>query len=197
MRETPPPGSVPSTEDRIVHASLSLISEYGLGGVTMSQVADAAGVARQTLYNHYGDVDSIVAATIERHNRESIDLLDTSLLVAESPRDRLEQLVRHFASIGAHAHHSTNLSDALAAELRASLGDYRKAVEEHIAAIIEEGQQSGDFRPDLSPDIDTVLVRSILDGIRDLASRSPDQVAQIATAGTRTALAALCSLDPT
>jgi AcrR family transcriptional regulator len=157
----------------------------------MSQVADAAGVARQTLYNHYGDIDSIVAAMIEQHNRGSIELLEASLRVAESPVDKLGQMVRHFASIGANSHHSLDLSSALAAELRTSLSGYRNVVEEHIAAIIEEGKRDGDFRMDLSVAIDSVLVRALLDGVHDLASRSPEQAAQIATGGTRTILAAL------
>ena len=191
MTESMPAGSTPSTDDRIIHASFTLISEYGLGGVTMSQVADAAGVARQTLYNHYADIDSIVASMIERHNRESIDLLEGSLRIAESPTDQLEQMVRHFASIGASSHHSIDLSDALAAELRNSLNEYQDLVEAHISTIIEEGQQTGDFRSDLSPALDAVLVRALLDGVHDLASRSPDQAAQISTAGTRMVLVAL------
>lgn len=191
MDKTGQTHTVPSTEDRIVHASLALIGEHGLGGVTMSQIADGAGVARQTLYNHYGDIDSIVATMIERHNRESIDLLETLLQVAESPVDKLEQMVRHSASVGAHAHHSIDLRDALAAELRSSLREYDILVEEHLSAIIEEGQQAGDFREDLSLSVDTVLVRALLDGIHYLAARLPDQAAQIATSGTRTILAAL------
>jgi AcrR family transcriptional regulator len=181
----------PSAEDRIIHSSFALIGEYGLGGVTMSRIAEAAGVARQTLYNHYADIDSIVAATIKRHNRESIELLEVSLQIADSPIDRLEQMVRHFASIGAHAHQSIDLRAALALELRAELDEYQDAVENHISAIILDGQEAGDFRSDLAVEIDTVLVRSLLDGVLDLAASSPDRAAQIATTGTRTILAAL------
>lgn len=188
MDEKGPSDVALSTDDRIIHASFMLITEHGLGGVTMSQVADAAGVARQTLYNHYGNIDSIVAAMIRQHNHESIDLLEASLQVAESPDDKIEQMVRHFASVGAHSHHSIDLSGALAAEIRASLGDYQADIENHISAIIEEGQQAGLFRADLSLSIDTVLVRALLDGVHDLASRSPDQVAQISTVGTRMVL---------
>ena len=180
-----------STEDRIIHASFVLINEHGLGSVTMSQIADAAGVARQTLYNHYQDIDSIVAATIKRHNSESIDLLEISLQIAESPIDRLEQMVRHFASIGAHAHQSVDLRGALAVELQAGLDEYQDVVDSHISAIIVEGQRTGDFRSDLSVEIDTVLIRSLLDGVQDLAAGSPEQAAQIATVGTHTILAAL------
>ena len=181
----------PSAEDRIIHASFALIGEYGLGGVTMSQIAEAAGVARQTLYNHYADIDSIVAATIKRHNKESIGLLEVSLQIADSPIDRLEQMVRHFASIGAHAHQSIDLRGALALELQAGLHEYQDAVESHISAIILDGQEAGDFRSDLTVEIDVVLVRSLLDGVHDLAASSPDRAAQIATTGTRTILAAL------
>jgi AcrR family transcriptional regulator len=181
----------PSPEDRIIHASFALIGEHGFGGVTMSQIAETAGVARQTLYNHYADIDSIVAATIKRHNSESIGLLDASLQITNSPIDRLEQMVRHFASIGAHAHQSIDLRSALALELQAGLDGYRDAVEDHISAIILDGQRAGDFRSDLTVEIDTVLIRSFLDGIHDLAASSPDRAPQIAATGTRTILASL------
>lgn len=181
----------PSTEDRIIQAAFALIGEQGLGAVTMSQIAHEAGVARQTLYNHYEDIDSIIAATIKRHNSESVALLEISLQIADSPIDRLEQMVRHFASIGAHTHQTVDLRGALAVELQAGLGEYQNVVESHISAIIVEGQETGDFRSDISVEIDTVLIRSLLDGVQDLAARSPEQAAQIATAGTHTILAAL------
>jgi len=195
VAETRPTGtssdSTLTIDDRIIHATLILVSEHGLGGVTMFQIATAAGVARQTLYNHYGDIDSIVAATIERHNRQSIELLEASLQIAESPIDKLGQMVRHFASIGAHEHHSLDLRGALAAELRASLGAYQNVVEEHIWKIVKDGQKTGEFRKDLILEMDTVLVRAFLDGVQDLAADSPDQAARVAATGLRTILASL------
>jgi AcrR family transcriptional regulator len=186
-----PDDSTLSTADRIVHATLTLISERGFGGVTMSLVAEAAGVARQTLYNHYGDVDSIVAAAIDRHNRESADLLNAGLQVAESPADKIEQMVRHFVMVGAHAPQAIDLGNGLSPQARTTLESYDETVAGHVRSILKAGQASGDFRSDLVPEIDTVLVRSLLDGISELAAHAPDQVARLATAGTRTVLAAL------
>jgi len=180
-----------TTDDRIIQATLTLIGKHGLGAVTMSRVADAAGVARQTLYNHYGDIDSIVAAAIDRHNRESIDLLDAALQVAESPADKIEQMVRHFVMVGTHAHHAIDLGGGLSPDIRATLDSYNDAVEGHIRSILEDGQESRSFRPDLAPEIDTTLTRSLLDGVYELAARTPDQAARIAAAGTRTILASL------
>lgn len=180
-----------TTDDRIIHATLTLISDDGLGAVTMSRVADTAGVARQTLYNHYGDIDSIVAAAIERHNRESIRLLEAALRIAESPTDKIEQMVRHFVMVGSHAHHAFDLGSGLAADVRVALDAYKSAVEQHIRGILEAGQRSGDFRPDLTPEIDTILIRSLLDGLYQVAADTPEQAPRIATTGTRTILAAL------
>ncbi|MFV2000935.1 MAG: TetR/AcrR family transcriptional regulator [Acidimicrobiia bacterium] len=185
-----PDGSM-TTDDRIIHATLTLISKHGLGAVTMSRVADVAGVARQTLYNHYGDIDSIVAAAIDRHNRESIDLLEAALQLAESPTDKIEQMVRHFVMVGSHAHHAFDFGIGLSADVRATLDIYEEAVEQHISDILEDGRQSGDFRPDLTPEIDTILARALLDGLYELAANTPEQASRIATTGTRTILAAL------
>jgi AcrR family transcriptional regulator len=186
------PGVSMTTDDRIIHATLTLISEYGLGAVTMSRVADAAGVARQTLYNHYGDTDSIVAAAIDQHNRESIDLLEAALQIAESPTDKIEQMVRHFVMVGSHAHHAFDFGSGLSADVRVRLHIYKDAIEQHIRDILENGRQGGDFRADLTREIDTILIRSLLDGVCELAADTPEQASRIATTGTRTILAALC-----
>jgi AcrR family transcriptional regulator len=185
------PDDSTTTDDRIIHATLTLISEHGLGAVTMSRVADVAGVARQTLYNHYGDIDSIVAAAIDQHNRESIDLLEAALQIAESPTDKIEQMVRHFVMVGSHAHHASDFGGGLSADVRVRLDIYKEAVEQHIRDILDDGQQTGDFRPDLTPEIDTILTRAILDGLHELAADTPEQASRIATTGTRTILAAL------
>jgi AcrR family transcriptional regulator len=185
------PDSSTTTQDRIIHATLTLISEHGLGAVTMSQVAEVAGVARQTLYNHYGDIDSIVAAAIDQHSRESLDLLKAALQIAGSPSDKLEQMVRHFVMVGSHAHHAFDFGIGVSADVRASLDTYKEAVEQHLRDILEDGRRGGDFRPDLTPEIDVILARALLDGLYELAADTPEQASRIATTGTRTVLAAL------
>jgi AcrR family transcriptional regulator len=185
------PNDSMTINDRIIHATLTLISKHGLGAVTMSRVADTAGVARQTLYNHYDDIDTIVAAAIDQHNRESIDLLQAALLLAESPTDKIEQMVRHFVMVGSHARHAFAFGTGLSADARLILDTYNDAVERYIRDILEDGRRSGDFRPDLTPEIDVVLARALLEGLYELAADTPEQASRIVTTGTRTILAAL------
>ncbi|MEX1281329.1 MAG: TetR/AcrR family transcriptional regulator [Acidimicrobiia bacterium] len=175
----------------MIEAALGLVSRDGLGSVTMMKIAETAGVARQTLYNHYPDVDSIVVEAIGRHNRESIELLDASLRVVATPEDQLEQLVRHMVSIGAHAHHASGIEHGLSAGARATLGEHDAELDRRIRGILEEGTRSGAFRRDLDPDIDAVLIRHILNGLAHRAASTPEQAAQLAATGTRTVLAAV------
>ena len=186
-----PPSDQQSTDERIIHAALTLIARGGLGSVTMRGIAETAGIARQTLYNYYPDVDSIVAAALRRHNEESIQLLESSLRTVDDPSGKLEQLVRHVVSIGTHAHHTPGIEHGLSPQARATLEEYQVALDKSIRRILEDGQQSGVFRSDLSLDLDTALVRHMLDGLSEQAARTPDSAAAIACGGIRTISAAL------
>lgn len=157
----------------------------------MMEIAETAEVARQTLYNHYPDVDSIVVEAISRHNRASIQLLEASLHVADTPEEKLEQLVRHMVSIGAHADHASGIEHGLSARARQTLVEYDNALDGHIGEILEEGQRTGAFRKDLTPDIDAVLIRHILTGLAHQAAKTPDNAAALASIGRRTVLAAV------
>jgi AcrR family transcriptional regulator len=184
-------GSGGSADDRITAAALNLIAEVGLGGITMVGVAEAAGVSRQTLYNHYPDVDSIVAVAIGKHNRESIRLLESALLVVDGPRDKLAQLVRHTVSIGAHAHHAPGIQSGLSAETRAALSEYDVALDRRIREVLQDGIRTGAFRRTLVPDVDAALIRHLLNGLMELASRTPEASAGLAATGMQTVLAAV------
>ena len=185
-----------STDDRIIDAALTLIAREGFGAVTMRSIAETAGIARQTLYNHYPGIDSIVLEAIRRHNRESTRLLESALRVVDDPVAKLEQLIRHVVSVGAHAHHAPGIEHALSADARAMLGEYHDVLDGVIRRILEEGIRSGAFRPDLSPDLDAALVRSMLGGLTEQTARTPDRAAAIAATGTRTIGAAVTGHRP-
>ncbi len=53
------------TEDaRLLDAVIGVVTRYGMKRTTMSEMAQHAGVSRQTLYDKYGDKDGIMAAAI-------------------------------------------------------------------------------------------------------------------------------------
>ena len=79
--------------EAIHDAAVSVLTEYGTGGLTMERVAQAAGVATGTLYNYIRNKDELVLYLMERsfapYHRLLLDIRDSGL-----PPD--EQLERYF-----------------------------------------------------------------------------------------------------
>ena len=76
-------------------------------------------------------------------------------------------------------------------EARATLREYDQALETCIREVLENGKEEGAFRDDLSVDVDTFVVRHMLDGLAERTAIAPDEAASVAAAGVRTVLAAL------
>lgn len=183
--------STRSPLERIIDATLELISGRGLGNVTMSDIAKTAGVARQTLYNHFADVDSIVAHAISQHNEESIRLLADSVTVVDSPSDKITQLARHIAQVSTHEGHDLDFDHSLAPEHRGLFAQYTRALDELLREILEEGIGDGSFRHDLEPVLDAVLVRHQLVGLSQVVAARPDDAASATRHSTRMILGGL------
>lgn len=180
-----------SPQERIVHAALDLIAQRGMAGVTMSAIAEAAGVARQTLYNHFPDVDSIVMAVIDQHESSGLDQLRRLLAGVEGAAAKLEQLIRHSLTVGAHGHVVAALQAGLPSEAQDALREHRgtKAL---IAGLLQEGMEEGVFRPDLDSQHDADFVLDILMSVGG-GLRAESDVAQVAGAAVRFVMAAVAS----
>jgi len=176
--------------ERIVHAALTLVGERGLDGVSMTDLANAAGVSRQTLYNHFPDVGSVVADAISQHDAEALQQLTTSLSVCHTPRDAVIQLVHHFGALGSQGHHY-ELDHALSAAAQEHLATYAAAIRDLIHATLTQGVESGSFREDLDPGTDTALVYALLNGVTQAVAREPDRASAIVRTATRTLQAAV------
>jgi AcrR family transcriptional regulator len=182
---------VSSTRERIVDAALTLIAEQGLSKVSMTDIARAAGVSRQTLYNHYPDIPSIVAEAATRHNEVAIANLEQALSVVESPADRIRQIILHVAAISLHGAHRIDSHAGLPTELEEQLRGFDHALEQHIRSALSDGVEQGEFRSDLNVETDGVLLRHALGGLSALVAGTPDAAAEIVRDASRTLLAAL------
>jgi len=76
------------TEAAILEGTKELISQKGISGLSMIEIADHSEVSRATLYNHYRDKDAVLAALIGSEVQRLAELAKN----AGTPADALESL---------------------------------------------------------------------------------------------------------
>jgi AcrR family transcriptional regulator len=81
------------TEERILTAALGLIGRQGVQRLGMAQIADAAGVARGTLYRYFPSRDQVLAAAADYDEVRFRAGLDEALAPAHAPEERIRAFV--------------------------------------------------------------------------------------------------------
>ncbi|MEU3305986.1 TetR/AcrR family transcriptional regulator [Nocardiopsis sp. NPDC055551] len=135
------------TRESIMDAVDELIRSQGIDRVSMTDVANAAGITRTALYNYFPDKPALLLAFTEQVSAAFMERYKRELPSGVSAARRLSAFVRlQLEGIVAHPHPP-------AAELGASLGpDAYQALAAHVAPmqrllteILEEGTTSGEF----------------------------------------------------
>jgi AcrR family transcriptional regulator len=88
----------PRSEDarrRLITAALEIVATEGVGAVTADAVARGSGVAKTTLYRHFGSTDGLVFATVDESVTAQVPP-DTGTL-----RGDLESIHRRYLDVAA------------------------------------------------------------------------------------------------
>ena len=103
------------TQSAILEGAKNLIATVGLAKMSMIEIADTSQVSRATLYNHYRDKESVLAALCDSEIRRLVAVAQS----ASNPTDALEVLSIQVSCDSALAHMRTSdlapLAQALAA----------------------------------------------------------------------------------
>jgi len=170
-----------STEGRVVAATLALIEEQGLAAVSISEVAKRAGVARQSVYNHFDDVDAIVLKMLSRPAPAGEYAVGALLETAGSPMEKLELYVRHGIATRGVMADALALRSSLGPEARQRIDEHRRAGVTALAEIITDGQEDGSFALKLDPQLAARFVSGILASVANLPSAEPPAETTAAT----------------
>lgn len=85
-----------TAEARIHHAAMRLFAEKGAVQLSISELADAAGVARGTVYGNVPDVDALLEKVATRLASEMYDRVTASVEHIHDPAERLTMGLRLF-----------------------------------------------------------------------------------------------------
>jgi AcrR family transcriptional regulator len=138
-----------AVREAVLDTTAALVSERGLRAVTMSEVAERAGIGRATLYKYFADVDAILLAWHERQVATHLQQLAEVADGAGSAHDRLRAVLEAFALI-THHRHDPDLSALL--HTGPHVSHAHGQLQAFIRELIAEGADAGQLRDDVPPD---------------------------------------------
>lgn len=169
----------------VVDAAVALVAERGRTDVSMSAIAERAGIGRATLYNYFPDVDHILAAYVVGQFDQQHAALDQRLADLDDPlvrlRASLELVVTYFAS-AAHRTASPIGLDTFGPETQALVDVATRGFRDRLAVMIRDAIDAGLLRDDLDPEFAADALNHLLAAARMMAidgTRTPHEVVDL------------------
>lgn len=141
------------TLDHLADTAWRLFEAQGYETVTMEAIAEAADVAKGTLYKYFPVKEALLRHRFHRELADELAALLEALATLPCAVERLR------AFLARSADWSTDKRDYLGHYLRLRVGEMgvpydldaptRSGIEPILAGFIREGQQTGEFRDDL------------------------------------------------
>jgi AcrR family transcriptional regulator len=91
-----------ATVDALVEATARILVREGFDAASTNRIAELAGVSVGSLYQYFPSKEALVAAVIDRHHREIMQVVRGAL--AEVASEPLEPAVRKLVAVAIEAH---------------------------------------------------------------------------------------------
>lgn len=146
-------------DQAILTATLDILREGGVVGLSIDAVAARAGVGKATIYRRWSSKEALVLEALQA-DTEPIEVPDYGNLRREL-ETYFDQIIDRFATSGS-SDVLPHLIEAACydAEVRVSLDEYIKQRQKPLLAILRRASQRGD----LSPDVDRNVMVEVLVG---------------------------------
>ena len=185
---------LPAAERReqLLSVALEVFARHGYHGSSMNEVADAAGVTKPVLYQHFSSKRELYLALLAEAGDRLFEAISTAARLAGSPHAQVEQGFRAFFHWVAEDHDSFMLLFGNGMRRDEEFAEAQRRVEELMASAI-----AGLIQADIAPEHRQLLAFGLV-GVAETTSRrlvaegrpfDPDlvaqQIADLAWAGLR------------
>jgi len=154
---------------RILHAAIAVFAEHGYFQARISDIARHADVADGTIYLYFKNKEQILMAALDYAFHSFMAVAKEELKTIHGPRERLLRLAElHLEKMG----ENRGLAVVFQTEVRQSARFLKEFSHKHlieyfdtVRAIVQEGQQSGIFRKEVSDKIAANCIFGALDAM--------------------------------
>jgi len=182
---------------QILDAAALIFSQHGIDGASMSQIADASGVSKATIYHYFASKDALILALVQRlFDADQPEL--AQLAASDAPAaDRLRaysldlvQLLeqnRVLAPIIAEIRARADRMEAIQPVMRAYFAGYIHAFTE----VIQQGIDDGELRGSLHAGDAALAYVALIEGAILIAQHTDQPLAHVMTTSVDTFLAGM------
>lgn len=149
------------TRARLMDAAVEVFARRGIGGASVNEIAQVAGVANGTFYNHFEDKDEIVGVVAFAMAGEVARRLDEAMAGVTDAAERTSFATRQFVELATGA---PAWGRALVHAVW-HLPELRRAVSAYARADIERGVRDGVFRVEVDDLLVDVFATMVLTAV--------------------------------
>lgn len=154
---------------RILKSAIKVFARKGFHETKVAEIARTAGVADGTIYLYFKSKDDLLISVFEETVEELSSRLTTDLVSLPDTASKIRHIVKSQLGI---IKAQRDLAEVLSITLRQSNRFLRQfaapkfsAYLDIISAVIEQGQQRGEVRADVSPRVVARALYGALDGL--------------------------------
>jgi AcrR family transcriptional regulator len=154
--------------ERILEAARSLFARRGFDAVTMAEVAEVAGVARATVFNHFGSKVALIEAITENVFAFWAGMLENALADDETPTPRLVRGLFEQMGLGIEqfqGFHRGVFREIMKIQVGLEEGGAAARTSERARELLQQLLARGQQRGELSPDFDPRDLASAFDSL--------------------------------
>jgi AcrR family transcriptional regulator len=136
----------------VLDAVEALVSNQGVLGITMSQLAETTGIGRATLYKYFGDIEEVLTAWHHRHVATHLAALRGLAERPGEPAARLHTVLEAYGRICQQRRQHG--ADALVAALHQGkrIESHEQELRDLLSTLLTDAATSGAVRKDVPPD---------------------------------------------
>ncbi|WP_100330996.1 TetR/AcrR family transcriptional regulator [Bacillus xiapuensis] len=149
-------------KQRIIDTSLVMFEKYGYHGVTVDQIVEETGTSKGGFYHNFKSKDELLYHIHDMFITYVLNRAKEAYHHCDSPVEKLCAIVLSFTKVfDLYKPHITVFyqeSTYLKGEFQQEIHEKRDAYRKIILQVIREGQESGDFRPEVPAEITTMAI---------------------------------------
>ncbi len=150
-------GEQEDKRSRILDAAEQIFALRGFHGARVTDIAKTAGVADGTIYLYFKNKDDLLVSLFEQRMSWINEIMAATVAECSDARSRFRGMVDRYLDLAVARPH---LAEVLSIELRSSskfMKEYKNVKFAEflglIAEVIQQGQQAGDIRDDVQPEL--------------------------------------------